>query len=84
MKKLIPIIIAAMLLSSCEDREKECMDNLRYSIFIPEHSRIVGLYAKYVGLYIREKDYQKRMMYSDTCDMIRIQADYIEYLIGRQ
>lgn len=61
--------------------EKSCWNYVKYEILNNELHRIHSEYVRYNSLYISEKNWDKKLRYSDTCDMLNIKADEVYFLM---
>ncbi len=79
------LILLLLCFSCCKKpvlyTEKSCWNYVKYEILNNELHRIHSEYVRYNSLYISEKNWDKKLRYSDTCDMLNIKADEVYFLM---
>ena len=82
---LLIFLLSVGFLSSCKEiakqNEKDCWNDIKYGKLQDELMRLQSDFIKYTDLYIHEKNWEKRMLYSDTADRISIRLDEVYFII---
>lgn len=78
-------LLSVGFLSSCEEiakqNEKDCWEDIKYGRLQSELMRLQSDFIKYTDLYIHEKNWEKKMLYSDTADRISIRSDEVYFIM---